>query len=82
MLSVNTEDGLVVLAGEAVYTYEHLKYDVSFPFGIGGKKQLTAYKRVREILGGFDGLFVPWFDMEVFRRFPKISDRVVQIRLK
>lgn len=81
-LSVSTADGLVVLAGQGVWTYENLKYNIPTPSSLGADKQKESYARVRDILGGSDALLVPGFDMEVFRRFPKITDRVVQVKLK
>jgi hypothetical protein len=81
-LSVRTKDGLVLLTGDSVYTYENLKYDIPGPFNVSTKAQREGYKRIREILGESDTLLVPGADMEVFRRYPKISDRVVQIKLK
>lgn len=81
-LSVNTEDGLVVLAGDGLYTYENLKYNVVCPFNIGTDEQKAAYGRIRKVLGESDELLVPGHDMEVFRRFPKVGDRVVQIKLQ
>ncbi len=81
-LSVNTTDGLVVLGGDGLYTYENLEYDVASPFNIGMDEQIESYKRIRAVLGDSNKLLVPGHDMEVFRRFPKITDRVVQIKLK
>ena len=79
-LSVNTADGLVVLAGDGLYTYENLEHDVESPYRQGNQK--AAYERIRAILGESDDLLVPGHDMEVFRRFPEVADRVVQIRLE
>jgi len=79
-LSVNTEDGLVVLAGDGLYTYENLKYNVAGPYHMGVEEQLASYERIREVLGESDELLVPGHDMEVFRRFPKATDRVAQIK--
>jgi glyoxylase-like metal-dependent hydrolase (beta-lactamase superfamily II) len=81
-LSVNTEDGLVLLTGDSVYTYENLKYDIPGPFNVSAKNNKKGYKRVREILGESDALLVPGNDMEIFHRFPNFADRVVQIKLK
>jgi len=85
-LSINTKDGMVVLVGDGLFTYENLMYDVPSPFDyLEGDlvKQKEAYKRIREITGGSDKLLVPGHDMEVFRRFPKLagSDRIVQVKL-
>jgi len=79
-LSVNTEDGLVVLAGDGLYTYENLKYNVVCPYNVGVDEQKSSYERIRKVLGESDQLLVPGHDMEVFRRFPKAPDRVVQIK--
>jgi hypothetical protein len=81
-LSVNTEDGLVVLTGDGLYTYENLKYDVVCPFNMGIDEQKAAYGRIRKVLGESDKLLIPGHDMEVFRRFPKVGDRVVQVKLQ
>ena len=37
---------------------------------------------IRKVVGDSDELLVPGHDMEVFRRFPKITERVVQIKLR
>jgi glyoxylase-like metal-dependent hydrolase (beta-lactamase superfamily II) len=81
-LSVHTADGMVVLGGDGLYTYENLKYDVECPFTIGMGEQKAAYARIRKVLGESDKLLVPGHDMEVFRRFPKVADRVVQVKLQ
>jgi glyoxylase-like metal-dependent hydrolase (beta-lactamase superfamily II) len=81
-LSVNTEDGLVVLAGDGLYTYENLKYDVECQYRTGEGEQKAAYERIRKVLSESDELLVPGHDMEVFRRFPEVADRVVQIKLQ
>jgi glyoxylase-like metal-dependent hydrolase (beta-lactamase superfamily II) len=79
-LSVNTVDGLVVLAGDGLYTYENLEHDVESPYRQGNQK--AAYERIRAVLGESDELLVPGHDMEVFRRFPEVADRVVQVKLQ
>ena len=79
-LSVNTVDGLVVLAGDGLYTYENLEHDVESPYRQGNQKE--AYERIRAVLGESDELLVPGHDMEVFRRFPEVADRVVQVKLQ
>lgn len=80
-LSVQTADGLVVLGGDGLYTYENLEYDVISPFNVGMDAQRESYERIRTVLGDSDALLVPGHDMEVFRRFPTVADRVVQVRL-
>jgi hypothetical protein len=79
-LSVNTVDGLVVLAGDGLYTYENLEHDVESPYRQGNQKE--AYERIRAVLGESDELLVPGHDMEVFRRFPEVADRVVQVKMQ
>ena len=81
-LSVQTNDGLVVLGGDGLYTYENLKYDIPGAYNYGKEAQKESYKRIRKVLGDSDELLVPGHDMEVFRRFPKITERVVQIKFR
>ena len=81
-LSVHTDDGLVVLGGDGLYTYENLKYDIPGSYNIGNEAQKESYKRIRKVLGDSDDLLVPGHDMEVFRRFPMITERIVQVKLR
>ena len=80
-ISVTTKDGIVFLAGDSVWTYENLKYDVPCPYNYGMNRQLDSYKRIRKILNENDAILIPGSDIEVFRRYPKVTERVVQIRL-
>jgi hypothetical protein len=81
-LSVHTDDGLVVLGGDGLYTYENLKYDIPGSYNYGNEAQKESYKRIRKVLGDSDELLVPGHDMEVFRRFHGITERVIQVKLR
>jgi glyoxylase-like metal-dependent hydrolase (beta-lactamase superfamily II) len=81
-LSVHTDDGLVVLGGDGLFTYENLKYDIPSPMGLGKEAQKESFKRIRKVVGDSDELLVPGHDMEVFRRFPGITERVVQVKMR
>jgi hypothetical protein len=81
-LSVRTDDGLVVLGGDGLFTYENLKYDIPSALNIGMVAQKESYKRIRKVLGDSDKLLVPGHDMEAFLRFHRITERVVQVKLR
>ena len=81
-LSVQTDDGLAVLGGDGLYLYENLKYNIPANYNIGMEGQKASYERIRKVLGDSDELLVPGHDMEVFRRFYRLTDRVVQVKLQ
>ena len=80
-MTVNTADGQVTLAGDVVYTYENLRYDVPAAIGMEPALQLAAYQRVRQIMGPSDRLMASLHDLSVYERFPQVAERLVQIKL-
>ena len=78
-ISVNSSAGKVVLASDNLYFYENL--DKHLPIGttLDAASNLRAQDRMRRIAAKPE-LIVPGHDPAVFERFPKISDRIVQIQ--
>ena len=53
-LTINMADGLLVLTGYGVFTYENLKYGVSSPYNYRMFKAKEACKHIRKLLGDSD----------------------------
>ncbi len=79
-MTVNTEYGQVTLSGDVIFTYENLEYGVPGAIGMSPEVQLQGQQRLKEILGTSTDLLVPMHDLEVYQRFPQITDRIVQIK--
>jgi len=82
-LEINTKDGNVVLTGDSCYTYLNLEYNLLPPGWVvtDADLLLQSYERIRQVMGSSDALLVPGHDMDVFKRFPRVTDRIVQIKL-
>jgi glyoxylase-like metal-dependent hydrolase (beta-lactamase superfamily II) len=76
---VNTEAGTVVLASDVVPLYQNLREMIPLGFGMNFVEMLESFEKVKSIMGPNDRLLVPGHDVEVFERFPKVGERVVQI---
>nr|MBC8235897.1 ester cyclase [bacterium] len=82
-LGINTKDGTVVMTGDSCYTYLNLKHNL-LPVDwvtTDADLMLQSYERIRQVMGSSDALLVPGHDMDIFKRFHKVADRVVQIKL-
>jgi glyoxylase-like metal-dependent hydrolase (beta-lactamase superfamily II) len=78
-VGVNSSAGKVVLASDNLYLYENLEKHVPIGTTLDAASNLRAQDRMRQIAASPD-LIVPGHDPAVFERFPKVSDRVVQIQ--
>jgi glyoxylase-like metal-dependent hydrolase (beta-lactamase superfamily II) len=78
-VGVNSRDGKVVLASDNLYFYENLEKHVPIGTTLDAASNLRAQDRMRQIAASPE-LIVPGHEPAVFERFPKLSDRVVQIQ--
>jgi len=82
-LAINTKDGTVIATGDSCYTYLNLKYNLLPDEWVitDADLMLQSYERIRQVMGESDALLVPGHDMDIYKRFPKVADRVIQIKL-
>jgi glyoxylase-like metal-dependent hydrolase (beta-lactamase superfamily II) len=64
-LAINTKDGTVIVTGDSVYTYLHLKYDLIPQDHVvtDSDLMLQSYEKIRQVMGPSDALLVPGHDM-------------------
>ncbi len=78
-VSVPTRAGTVVLASDNVYLYLNLDRHRPIAATWDTVSNLAAQDRMKRIASS-PRLIVPGHDPAVFDRFPKVADRVVEIR--
>lgn len=79
-ISVRTAEGTVVLASDNAYFFENLERHIAIGTTLDAVSNLRAQERMKQLASRPD-LIVPGHDPAVFERFPKRSDRVVQIQV-
>jgi len=82
-LSVNSKDGNIVITGDSCYTYLNLKKNMIPMDFVVTDADLTiqSYEKIRQVVGPNDSLLVPGHDMDVYKRYTKVADRVVKVEL-
>ena len=78
-ISVQTPDGLVVLASDNAYLYENLERRVPIAQTVDADANLRAQERMLALVKD-PRWVVPGHDPRVFERFPRVADGVVAIR--
>src|SRR5262249_54668869 len=77
-VGVNTRAGTVVLASDNMYLYENLEKHAPIAQTLDAASNLRAQDRMKQ-LAASPRLIIPGHDPAVFEKFPKVSERVVQI---
>lgn len=77
-VTAQTRAGTVVLASDNMYLYENLDAHVPIAQTLDPTSNLRTQDRMR-LLAASPALVVPGHDPDVFRRFPRVSDRIVRI---
>ena len=77
-VSVETKNGIVVLASDNVYLYENLEKHAPIAQTFDAKSNLAAQDRMKSIVRDVR-LIVPGHDPAVLTRFPRVSEGVVRI---
>jgi glyoxylase-like metal-dependent hydrolase (beta-lactamase superfamily II) len=78
-VGVNSGAGKVVLASDNLYFYENLEKHVPIGTTLDAASNLRAQDRMRQIATSPE-LIVPGHDPAVFKKFPQVADRIVEIR--
>jgi glyoxylase-like metal-dependent hydrolase (beta-lactamase superfamily II) len=78
-VTVQTGGKTAVLASDNMYLYENLDTHAPIAQTLDAPSNLRAQDRMRA-LAGEPRLLVPGHDPAVFSRFPKVSERIVQIQ--
>jgi glyoxylase-like metal-dependent hydrolase (beta-lactamase superfamily II) len=78
-VGVNSHDGKVVLASDNLYFYENLEKHVAIGTTLDAASNLRAQDRMKQIAARVD-LIIPGHDSTVFEKFPKVTDRIIQIQ--
>ncbi len=77
-VTAQTRAGTVVLASDNMYLYENLAAHVPIAQTLDAASNLRTQDRMR-LLAASPALVVPGHDMDVFKRFPRVGERIVRI---
>jgi len=77
-IGVNTKQGTVILASDNMYLYENLDKHMPIAQTLDADSNLRAQDRMKQ-LAVSPKFIIPGHDPEVFKRFTKVTDRVVKI---
>lgn len=78
-VTVSSGSGTIVLASDNMYLFENLEKHAPIGETLDAASNLRAQDRMKQLASN-PRLIVPGHDAAVFNRFPKISDRIVEIK--
>ncbi len=79
LINENFPDERIILASDASWFYYNLEHLLSVPLVIDPESYVTTLKRMKTLVSDPD-FIIPGHDDLVFSKFPKVTDRIVEIR--
>jgi glyoxylase-like metal-dependent hydrolase (beta-lactamase superfamily II) len=79
LVNYKSEKNKIVLASDAVWFYMNLEKELPISLCFDKTRYVEAMKRMKTLVSNQD-LIIPGHDIRVLTKFPKVNDRIVEIK--